>query len=57
MVMVMRMDKLVDEFGGLLAYRAVGIDEDVGGLGDSHVWTAASRGGMDRRRSTGPVVG
>jgi hypothetical protein len=47
MVMVMRMDELMDEFGGPLAYRAVGVDEDVGGLGDSYVWAAAPRGGMD----------
>ena len=33
-VMVVRMHKLVDEFGGLLAYGAFGVDVNVGGLGE-----------------------
>jgi hypothetical protein len=31
MVMVVGMDELMDEFGGPVAYRALGVDEDIGG--------------------------
>ena len=48
------MHELVDEFSGLLAYRAVGVDMNVGGLGKIR-YTAEARG-MDRGRSAGSVV-
>jgi hypothetical protein len=31
MMMVVGMDELMDEFGGLLAYKALGVDEDIVG--------------------------
>ena len=51
-IVVVRMDELVDTFGGLLVYRAVGVDVHIGGLGKirNPAWArvAAPRGGVSR---------
>jgi len=55
------MDELVDEFSGLLAYRTVGVDVHIGGLGKirNPAWArvAAPHGRVSRSRSAGSAVG
>jgi len=41
------MDEFVDKSSGLLAYGAVGVDRDVGRLGEiRNAWASSSRGGI-----------